>query len=208
MPDIIKPVKTVRNYKESTIKEKGSVFLGQVFPVDSEEVIENILKTVRKKHYDASHNCFAWRLKNEQFKYSDDGEPGGTAGVRIFNALDHYGLTDVLCIVTRWFGGTKLGVGPLGKAYYASAEEVLKKAEHITKNPYFPYIIKAPFELSSRLYYMFEKHSVIIEKTEYFDLPVYHLLIPADEEITILTALQENPAKRLDVHKVGLVKFL
>ncbi len=112
------------------IKIKNSKFLGASFPINSKEEAEEILEKTRKKYYDANHNCYAYVLgdNSEQIKYSDDGEPNGTAGKPILQSINHFNLKNVLVIVTRYFGGTKLGVGPLGRAYYDTALEVLSKS--------------------------------------------------------------------------------
>lgn len=125
------------NYIENKIK--GSKFLGFAFPVNSRLIAEETLERHRKQHYDATHNCFAYSVgcENEIFRYSDDGEPNGTAGKPIFQAIKHIDYKNILVIVTRYFGGTKLGVGPLARAYYDTALNVLssseKKIEYLTR---------------------------------------------------------------------------
>jgi len=126
-------IKTIKTFTETKFKEKGSVFIGQAFPVESVNEAETILENVRKKYYDATHHCYAYLLRDEAFKYSDDGEPNGTAGIRIYNAVQHFELVDTLVVVIRYYGGTKLGVGPLGKAYYQSAFETLQNCEIVQK---------------------------------------------------------------------------
>lgn len=121
------------------IKIKGSKFLGFAFPISDKKEAEDILEKHRKKYYDATHICFAYSigLDNEIFRYSDDGEPSGTAGKPIYQAIKHFELKNILVIVTRYFGGTKLGVGPLARAYYDAAFDVLnvaeRKTEYVTK---------------------------------------------------------------------------
>ncbi len=121
-------IKVLSSYSESKMKEKGSTFIGQAYIVEDEETALAKLAEVRKKYYDATHNCFAYRIYKDKFKYSDDGEPNGTAGIRIYNAIEHFNLQNILLIVTRYYGGVKLGVGPLGKAYYQSAFDSLQSA--------------------------------------------------------------------------------
>lgn len=113
-----------------SVTEKGSRFLGDAAPVQSTEAIEHHLQSIRKRYYDASHHCFAWRMgvNGEQFKYSDDGEPSGTGGRPIFELLCGRGLTNSLVVVTRYFGGTKLGTGPLARAYADAAAAALDRA--------------------------------------------------------------------------------
>ena len=128
---MIEPAKilTVKEFYESKFKQKGSIFVGQAYPAGQEKQAEEILELVRKKYHDATHHCYAYRVYAKEEKYSDDGEPSGTAGVRILNAIHHLDLYNVLVISIRYFGGVKLGVGPLGKAYYQSALQTLEQAK-------------------------------------------------------------------------------
>ena len=143
---------TIKAFSESKFKEKGSQFIGQAYPIESNEDFNRIYSEVKKKFYDASHHCYAYRLVNGEFKYSDAGEPNGTAGIRILNAIDHYELTNVLIIVIRYFGGTKLGVGPLGKAYYNSADTAIKSSEISKRTAFQKIFIKTDFPLSSLIH--------------------------------------------------------
>ena len=142
-PDKIKTIKKKNEYK---LKEKKSVFKGMVFPVSNPKEAEEIIKTVKKKYRDASHHCYAYKVSDGTEKSSDAGEPNGTAGVKIRKAIEHFGLTDILLIVVRYFGGIKLGTGPLGKAYYTTAYKSVKVTEIITKELYQKVKIIADFE--------------------------------------------------------------
>ncbi|MGB5894590.1 MAG: YigZ family protein, partial [Ignavibacteriaceae bacterium] len=95
---------TVDNFAEVTYKEKSSVFIGQVYHCEMENEAANILEPIKKKYYNASHHCFAYKLISEQFKYSDDGEPNGTAGIRILNAIEHFNLINVMVVIFRYYG--------------------------------------------------------------------------------------------------------
>jgi len=122
---------TIKSQAESETKIKGSRFIGRIFKCCSVAEAEEILLRIRKEFYDATHNCFAWKIgigNTMVFKYSDDGEPSGTAGRPIFDQLEGHNLTDVIIIVTRYYGGTKLGTGGLTHAYSDSASDVIKKA--------------------------------------------------------------------------------
>ncbi|MCE5304496.1 YigZ family protein [bacterium] len=109
---------------------KKSRFLAQCFPVQSKDEIDNILFQIHKEHYTANHHCFAYRIGSNDkiYHYSDDGEPSGTAGKPILQAIDHFHYTNVLVVVTRYFGGIKLGVGPLHRAFYDASFSVLSQA--------------------------------------------------------------------------------
>ena len=115
-------------------KIKSSKFIGRLFPVKTVEEAEAKLAIIKKQFYDANHNCFAYctGLGEKQItRFSDDGEPSSTAGKPIFSVLKNSDLTDILCVVTRYFGGTKLGTGGLIKAYTESAKAVFEVAEPI-----------------------------------------------------------------------------
>jgi uncharacterized YigZ family protein len=111
-------------------KEKGSKFLGYAYPVSSQEAAENILFLLRKDHPKARHWCYAWKLgiEDDAFRYNDDGEPNNSAGKPIYGQIQSFGLTNVLVVVVRYFGGTKLGVGGLVSAYKSAAKMALEKA--------------------------------------------------------------------------------
>ena len=132
----IENYKTIGSFNETTLKEKSSVFNAQAYPVENEEDALQIVEKTKKKYYDATHHCYAYKLTGNKIKYSDAGEPSGTAGIRILNAINHFNMQNILVIVIRYFGGTKLGVGPLGKAYYNSVIQTLKSSRIIEKKAY------------------------------------------------------------------------
>ena len=112
------------------LREKGSRFIAEVFVVDTADDAEQRIEAVRRREYAATHHCTAYRLGPDgaDFRYNDDGEPSGTAGLPILRQIDGRGLTNALIVVTRYFGGTKLGTGGLARAYGAAAAEVLDLA--------------------------------------------------------------------------------
>lgn len=121
-------------YGPEEFKEKGSRFISFLFPVSGQQEAEAILHDLRKKYHDASHVCYAYRLgiKAEEYRRSsDDGEPGGTAGMPIYTELMGHDFLNVLAVAVRYFGGTKLGVGGLCRAYAHAAKLVVEKAVKI-----------------------------------------------------------------------------
>lgn len=122
--------RTIRVSSEGTFKEKGSKFLAFAFPVKDEDEIKVHLQALRKKYFDATHHCYAYILGSERknFRAVDDGEPNHSAGTPILNQIKSKEITNVLVVVVRYFGGTKLGVGGLVQAYKLAAEEALNKA--------------------------------------------------------------------------------
>lgn len=139
---------TLEERCEAVYKEKSSKFLAFAYPVQSEEEIREIVDTLKKRYYDATHHCYAWRLgaHGDSFRSNDDGEPSGTAGKPILGQLLSHGITYCLIVVVRYFGGTKLGVSGLIAAYKESACAVIE-AGKITERTvdksvtvHFPYI--------------------------------------------------------------------
>lgn len=126
---------TLAGEAEALYKEKGSKFLAYAYPVRDEEQIRQRLDALRKRYYDATHHCYAWRLgpHGEAFRANDDGEPSSTAGKPILGQLLSRELTDALVVVVRYFGGTKLGVSGLITAYKESAAGVLDASQIVQR---------------------------------------------------------------------------
>ncbi|MBW3466294.1 IMPACT family protein [Arthrospiribacter ruber] len=129
---------TISTPSEGFYKEKGSKFLAFAFPVSTEDQIKDSLEELRKKYYDARHHCYAYMLGKdmEVFRSNDDGEPNHSAGDPILGQIRSANLTDVLIVVVRYFGGTKLGVGGLITAYKAAASDAISNASILEKIVY------------------------------------------------------------------------
>lgn len=122
---------TIKNSHETTLIVKNSRFIGFACRADSEEEAQRILEQRRRQHYDARHHCHAYALENGAMRCGDDGEPQGTAGVPMLEVLKKSGLTNVIIICTRYFGGTLLGAGGLVRAYTQSAADTLSAARRV-----------------------------------------------------------------------------
>lgn len=141
--------KTIAAPAEAALRERSSRFRAFAFPVSAEEQVKEHLDALRKKYYDATHHCYAWRMGpgGEQWRANDDGEPGGTAGKPILGQMLSAEVTDCLIVVVRYFGGTKLGVPGLIAAYREAAADVLAVAEivqrtvDVTVSAAFPYVV-------------------------------------------------------------------
>lgn len=125
--------KTIKKSSEGIFRDRGSRFLAFAFPVSDQEEIKPILDQLRKVHHDARHQCFAYMLgsKRNTFRLSDDGEPSGTGGRPIMGQINSFGLTNILIVVVRYFGGTLLGVSGLINAYKSAAESAIQNSEVI-----------------------------------------------------------------------------
>ncbi len=120
---------------DAIFKDRGSKFLAYAFPVSSEEDIQRFIGQLKEEHHKARHWCYAWRIGEEtkRFRANDDGEPNNSAGQPIYGQILSFDLTNVLIVVVRYFGGTKLGVGGLINAYKTAANLVLNNAKIVTK---------------------------------------------------------------------------
>ncbi len=129
--------------EEILFKEKNSKFFGYAFPVSTEEEIKNHLETLRKQHHGAVHFCYAFQIGTTkiQFRANDDGEPSNSAGAPIYGQIQSFGLTNVLVVIVRFFGGVKLGVGGLISAYRTAAQMALETAEIVEKTIDIHYIV-------------------------------------------------------------------
>ncbi len=120
---------------EGLFKDNGSRFIALAYPVETEAQIKSIVASLKKEYHDARHHCYAYRLgyKSDVFRANDDGEPSGSAGRPILGQIDSLGLSDVLVVVVRYFGGIKLGIPGLIRAYKTSTADALANADIITK---------------------------------------------------------------------------
>ncbi len=127
--------KSISGPSEGLFKDNGSRFIAHACPVRTEEEIKSIIASLKKEYHDARHHCYAYRLgyRRDIFRANDDGEPSSSAGKPILGQIDSLGLSDVLVVVTRYFGGIKLGIPGLIRAYRTAAADALSKAEIIQK---------------------------------------------------------------------------
>jgi uncharacterized YigZ family protein len=139
---------------------------------------ESVYANIKRKYHDATHNCFAYRISADEFRYSDDGEPSGTAGLPIYKILENKNLSQTLIIVTRYFGGTKLGTGGLIHAYSDAALDVLDKSKIEVKVRYITITVETTYDNMSLLLDIINKYKGIIGKTEYTEKIFFCLQIP------------------------------
>ncbi len=136
--------KTIAEPSEGILfKEKGSKFIGFCFPVATEEDIRENLDALRKVHPNAVHHCYAYQIGTETTRYraNDDGEPSNSAGAPIFGQIQSFGLTNILVVVIRYFGGVKLGVGGLISAYKLTAQMAIESCEIVERTINYNYVI-------------------------------------------------------------------
>ena len=149
------------------IKEKGSKFIAFTYQIFNSKEAEEIIQKNKKKFYDATHNCFAYKfgLDGNNFRFNDDGEPSGSAGKPILSAIDQLKVTDVLVIVNRYFGGTKLGIPGLIRAYHDSAFEALKESSIIKKIITKKFLLTFDHnQISTLIHFLSKKQIQIVEQ--------------------------------------------
>ncbi len=187
-------------FRHESDKVKGSRFLATLVPVDSEAAVEAALKRVRAEFANATHNCWAWRLGRdaERFRYSDDGEPSGSAGRPILQQIDGQDLTNTLVVVTRFYGGTKLGVGGLVRAYGGCAGEALDRAELTTVRILRRIEIRFAYELSNAVQAVLAAADHELVDSDYGAEVVMRLDAPEESADALVTELRERTAGRIE----------
>ena len=184
------------------LKEKGSKFIGFAFPINSETDLKKNLEKIREEHPKATHHCYAFRLglNGENYRANDDGEPSGSAGLPIYNQLLANDLTNILLIVVRYYGGTKLGVSGLVKVYKESAKLTLEESE----------ILIRELETIISIEFPFNQQNVIFTLLNKFDGKIQEFNASENCEITALikTSQKENISEQLSEMQNISFKFL
>ncbi len=194
MPDSqgLKPYQTIRKAGESEIVISKSRFLGYCIPVSSELEVQETLALLRKKHYDARHCCYAFRLHESGItRSSDDGEPSGTAGAPILSVLAGAGVEDVLCAVVRYFGGVLLGTGGLVRAYGKTASEALEHADVVSMRVCVRIMVTLSYASYHQLEPMIRQSGYPCE-TAFSEQVVLTLLLPKTESETMIAKMIEK----------------
>jgi uncharacterized YigZ family protein len=162
---------------------KRSKFIAGLLPVKSKDEAEQAYLEIKKKYYDATHNCFAYRIDANIFRYSDDGEPNGTAGKPILQMMDGKEILEVLCVVTRYFGGTKLGTGGLIRAYSDAAKEALNRTKILKKIRSKKIKLMLDYDLENNVRNLLNSYQGKLDNSEYSDHIEMNLLIPESKAV-------------------------
>lgn len=199
---------TVRTSAMVETDIKRSHFIAAVYPVETESDAEQLIQNVRKEHWKANHNCFAYIIgkKQEIQKASDDGEPSGTAGVPMLDVLKRRNICNVLVIVTRYFGGIKLGAGGLIRAYAHATSDGLNAAEVIEQVPSLQWAVTVDYHLSGTLENKLRESPYIVKGVQYSDKVTLELYTSQEEGpafiewITDLTNGQAQTEKTCELY--------
>ena len=198
----MKPYKTVRQTASDTVVINKSRFIGYAAPVSSEEEALAFLQSVRQKYKDATHHCYAYvvGLNAGIMRYSDDGEPGGTAGMPIMEVLKAQGVVNVCVVVTRYFGGVLLGAGGLVRAYTQGCVIALKAAEVVTMEPSVRYLCEVAYPLWDRVRHALKSLPAQLLTSEFTTAVTFTLLMrqtDAPQVLAELTCLSDGQAEAL-----------
>lgn len=179
---------TIAGTGEAEISEKKSRFIASVFPVQTQEEADEILTKIRKKYWDATHNCYAYQIgeRNEIQRCSDDGEPQGTAGKPILDVLKGQDIKNTLIIVTRYFGGTLLGTGGLVRAYGKGAKAGIEAAGLIEKMKVCLFTLEMTYPLSGKVQYLLNDQQYIIRQVDYTEVVRFVVEVEAGCEETFV----------------------
>jgi len=160
---------SIAHHTEGFLKEKGSKFYAYAYPVSNAQEVTDNLTALRKRYHDASHHCYAWvlGLDTQTSRANDDGEPSHSAGDPILGQIKSYGLTNVLVVVVRYFGGTKLGVGGLIASYREAAKLALDTAQIEELVAYSPLVLKFPYELLNTIERMVNDFEIQVADRNY-----------------------------------------
>ena len=200
---MVEQYKTVYEGGTGEIVEKKSRFIANVRPVETEEEALAFIEEMKKKYWDARHNCSAYILgeRQEQMRCSDDGEPSQTAGKPMMDVLDGAGLTNTAVVVTRYFGGTLLGTGGLVRAYSAAVQEGLKNSRIITKYWGTELLVGTDYNGIGKLQYLFGQRQIPILDAEYTDQVQFTVLVPVSRVQEIRKAVTEATSGQATVEE-------
>ena len=178
--------------------EKRSRFLGLVQPVGSEDEAREIIAACKKQYHDARHNCWCYLLRDGTERYSDDGEPQGTAGIPMLEVFRRAGVTNVVCVVTRYFGGVLLGAGGLVRAYTQGAVVALKAAQVVEMLPSCQYLCEVAYPLWDKVQYALKSLPVQLLSSEFTTAVGFTLLIRQTDAQSVLDTLTRVTDGRIE----------
>lgn len=176
-------MKTVKKECEIEFEEKKSRFIGYIKPVFSKEEAEKFINKIKDRHGDATHNCSVYKINTggqEYYKADDDGEPSGTAGKPMGDILSYMGVTNLVIVATRYFGGIKLGAGGLVRAYAKTAKLAINEAEIVDYEEKIDLIFELPYEKISDLEKLLREFEAEIFEKSFLDRAIYKIRVKKD----------------------------
>ena len=190
-------------YGEAEFIEKKSRFIGHIWCVESEEEALSKIQEMKKQHYDASHNCWAYVIRDGAMRFSDDGEPGGTAGNPMMQVLQREQLYNVVCVVTRYFGGILLGAGGLVRAYTKGAKIAIDAAGKSMKRVWTVLYVPCPYTYYERMKLEVEAFGGVIRKTDFGSEVELEILVAQPKAQAFLDKLTDMTAGTVEALEIG-----
>lgn len=195
---------TVKNEAETVLVEKKSKFIASVSPAGSEEEALDFLKRIRSVYPDASHHVYAYIIdENNIFRYSDDGEPGGTAGMPVLDVMRKENIVDAAVVVTRYFGGTLLGTGGLVHAYSAAAKEAICAGGIVKRSLCDTLSVRTDYTLAGKVQYKISSEGLILDDTIYGNDVCFYIQSPVDATKEIVKSITDMTNARAVITVIG-----
>lgn len=200
----LKAYKTLMKRAEDAFVVNKSRFIGYGCPCETEEEALAFLAEIRARHKDATHNCYAYIIGANMgvMRYSDDGEPGGTAGMPIIEVMKARGVTNCAVVVTRYFGGVLLGAGGLVRAYSQGAAAALNACGVGVMYPTARYLMEIPYSMLNKMDYYLKGEPVVVEEKTYTDVISYTLIVKVEDEEAFLARLTDMSEGKLEPLRV------
>ena len=190
-------------FGEDEFYEKKSRFIGRVWPVQTEDEAVEKIQQMKKQHYDATHNCWAYIIRDGAVRFSDDGEPGGTAGMPMLQVLQREGLFNVVCVVTRYFGGVLLGAGGLVRAYTKGAKIAVDAAGKSMKRVWTALYVPCPYSFYERVKLEVAAFGGLIRDTDFGSEVELTILVPEAQAQPFLERLTDLSAATIEGMEIG-----
>ena len=190
-------------YGEDEFVEKKSRFIGRVWPVETEEEALAKIQEMKKQHYDATHNCWAYVIKDGPMRFSDDGEPGGTAGNPMMQVLQRENIYNVVCVVTRYFGGILLGAGGLVRAYTKGAKIAVDAAGKSMKRVWTVLYVPCPYTYFERAKLEIEAFGGILRKAEFGAEVELEVLVAQPQTQAFIDRITDMTAGTVETMELG-----
>lgn len=194
---------TLKEKAAAEFIEKRSRFIGVAAPVKTENNVADLLQQIKAEHRDARHHCYAYALRSGAQRYSDDGEPQGTAGLPMLEVLRRENVTDGAIFVTRYFGGTLLGAPGLVRAYSHTAKLALSAAETVLMRPCSVAVIAAPYPFYDRICLLLQNNGAVLLNSSFAEHVSIEAQIPAELAASISETLKELTANKASLQITG-----
>ena len=192
---------------EAEFTEKRSRFLGHVRMVETEDAARDFISEMKRKYYDARHNCWCYSIQGGPERYSDDGEPQGSAGIPMLEVLRRRGVTNAVCVVTRYFGGTLLGTGGLVRACQESASAGLDACILLEKQSGTAYTVTCDYTTAGKLSYLFANEEVPVTDTRYGAAVETDLILSDEKKDRVIKLLIDATAGKAEIEEKEQVSF-